>query len=67
MRKEWLYVDITIVARKGHKLWEDIGRTFGKSVLDISSIETTSARLQTQTQERAEIPELYGILLVGLG
>lgn len=54
------------MARKGHKLWEDIGGTFGRSVLDID-IETTSARLETQTQERAEIPEFYGILLVGLG
>lgn len=53
--------------QEGPKWWEDICRTFGRSVLYISSIETTSARLETQTQERAEIPEFYGILLVGLG
>lgn len=24
VRKEWLYVDSAIVARKGHELWEDV-------------------------------------------
>lgn len=52
-KKEWLYVNIAVVARKGHKLWEDVCNDNG-SVLDVSSIETTSAGLETQTQERAE-------------